>query len=138
MTLLFADAWYFIALLNRRDAGHRGALRLRGAYPRAHVVTHDAVLTEVLTFFAEAGPTLRHAAAAYVRAQLADPSVTVFPADRAIFLAALSLYERRQDKGYSLVDCISMTIAQTHGITHVLTNDHHFRQEGFQVVSDAP
>jgi len=24
------------------------------------------------------------------------------------------------------------------GITHVLTNDHHFRQEGFTVLSDAP
>jgi predicted nucleic acid-binding protein len=31
-----------------------------------------------------------------------------------------------------------MTLMRERGITHVLTNDHHFRQEGFTVLSDAP
>jgi predicted nucleic acid-binding protein len=29
-------------------------------------------------------------------------------------------------------------VMEQRGITHVLTNDHHFRQDGFVVVSDAP
>ena len=55
---------------------------------------------------------------------------------RELFERALSLYERRPDKEYSLVDCMSMTLMRERGITHVLTNDHHFRQEGFTVVSE--
>jgi len=44
------------------------------------------------------------------------------------------MYEERRDKGYSLVDCISMTTMRRHRILEVLTNDHHFMQEGFRVV----
>ena len=34
------------------------------------------------------------------------------------------------DKGYSLVDCISMNTMDAYGITQILTSDHHFNQEG--------
>jgi predicted nucleic acid-binding protein len=44
------------------------------------------------------------------------------------------LYERRNDKGYSLVDCISMTTMRRHGILEILTNGRHFMQEGFRAV----
>ena len=53
-----------------------------------------------------------------------------------LFAAALALYSQRLDKEYSLVDCMSMTLMRERGITHVLTNDHHFRQEGFTVVNE--
>lgn len=43
----------------------------------------------------------------------------------------MDLYEQRLDKGYSLVDCISINVVRDRGITEVLTNDHHFEQEGF-------
>ncbi|HUP59095.1 MAG TPA: hypothetical protein VNA69_01610 [Thermoanaerobaculia bacterium] len=33
---------------------------------------------------------------------------------------------------------MSMVVMQERKIQHVLTNDHHFRQEGFNVLSDAP
>jgi predicted nucleic acid-binding protein len=47
------------------------------------------------------------------------------------FLDGLALYEDRPDKGYSLADCISMQIMRLEGLTHVLSNDRHFEQEGF-------
>jgi predicted nucleic acid-binding protein len=31
---------------------------------------------------------------------------------------------------------MSMEVMERRGITHVLTNDHHFRQEGFTVVNE--
>jgi uncharacterized protein len=40
------------------------------------------------------------------------------------------------DKAYSLVDCMSMSLMRERGITHILTNDHHFRQEGFTLVNE--
>jgi len=69
-----------------------------------------------------------------VRRILDDRRVTVHPQSRESFLAGLHLYEQRYDKGYSLVDCISMTTMRRQGISEVLTNDRHFTQEGFTVV----
>jgi predicted nucleic acid-binding protein len=138
MKLYFADSWYFIALINRRDAAHRAAVRLEQSLLDQHLVTHDGVLAEVLNFVCEASADTRTRAVRYVREVIADPGVTVYDAGRTLFLGALALYERRRDKEYSLTDCMSMRLMQAHGITHVLTNDHHFRQEGFTVVSEAP
>jgi predicted nucleic acid-binding protein len=61
--------------------------------------------------------------------------MTVLELDRPLFIAALDLYEQRRDKEYSLVDCASMVIMRQRGITHVLTNDHHFTQAGFTILN---
>jgi predicted nucleic acid-binding protein len=92
------------------------------------------VLTELLDGLAQRGTHLREAATRAVRRILDDPRVSVHLQSRASFLAGLSLYEQRFDKGYSLVDCISMTTMRSRGISEVLTNDHHFIQEGFNVI----
>jgi predicted nucleic acid-binding protein len=46
-------------------------------------------------------------------------------------LLDLTLYERRPDKQYSLVDCISMNVMRQRNVQEILTNDRHFSQEGF-------
>jgi predicted nucleic acid-binding protein len=58
----------------------------------------------------------------------------VIPQSRSSFLDALALYEARPDKAYSLTDCISMDVMRREGLTEVLTNDHHFTQEGFHIL----
>jgi predicted nucleic acid-binding protein len=63
-----------------------------------------------------------------------DPQVVVLPQTRADFDAALALYEARPDKAYSLTDCRSMVALRALGVSEVLTNDHHFTQEGFTVL----
>lgn len=98
--------------------------------------THDGVLTEFLTFFSAHGSYWRNAAAATVRETMHARKYNVAPLTRHLFEHALDLYERRADKEYSLVDCTSMHLMLRREITHVFTNDHHFRQEGFTVVSD--
>jgi uncharacterized protein len=129
----FADTWYFVALLDTRDSHHRNASRLDSRVRTAAVVTHDGVLSEVLTYFSGAGAHARTLAAAMVRDTLHD--MLVVTVDRPLFLAGLDLYEQRSDKEYSLVDCISMLLMEQRGIRHVLTNDHHFSQAGFVVVN---
>jgi predicted nucleic acid-binding protein len=91
------------------------------------------VLTELLDGLAQRGTHLRKVAAHAVRKIMADRRVIVHPQSRESFLAGLRLYEQRHDKGYSLVDCISMATMRRHRISEVLTNDHHFTQEGFKV-----
>lgn len=129
----FADSWYFIALADRFDAHHGAARRLEVLIGRSRPVTHDAVLSEVLTYFSGGGMLTRQRAAAVARDALRD--FRVLPADRGLFLAALDRYAARPDKEYSLVDCMSMIVMEQRGIRHVLTNDHHFTQAGFITVN---
>lgn len=131
----FADAWYFIALLEPRDTHHRNAVRLERFVAGSQLVTHDGVLTEVLTYFADEGAHARTLAAQTVRHVLAH--LEVVPIDRTLFSRTVDFYERRHDKEYSFADCVSMLVMRSRGITRILTNDRHFRQEGFTVVSDA-
>lgn len=63
-----------------------------------------------------------------------DPSVRVIEMTRARFLEGLALYTARPDKAYSLTDCISMDVMRRERLTDVLTNDHHFTQEGFRIM----
>jgi predicted nucleic acid-binding protein len=132
--LVFADTLYWGAALHPHDQYRTQVIRAREVLGEVRLVTTDEVLTELLDGLAQCGTHLREAAARAVRTILDDRRVTVHPQSRESFLAGLRLYEQRNDKGYSLVDCISMTTMRRQGILEILTNDHHFRQEGFRVV----
>jgi predicted nucleic acid-binding protein len=134
---LFADAFFLIALLNTRDSWHQ-EVRRKERQLGDHCllfVTHE-VLLEVLASFAQ-DRRMRVAAAQLVRHiklnrghlhyRLLLPSESLF--DRG-----LDRYERRPDKSYSLTDCISMVVMEEEGINEVLSNDHHFEQEGFTIL----
>jgi len=124
---VFADTFYWIALLNPRDAFHQRVLD----HPPRTIVTTDEVLSEFLTYCAS-NPVLRTAAALIVVDILADSDVQVIPQSRASFLSGVDLYRSRPDKGYSLADCISMMTMGQAGLDEVFTNDRHFEQEGFR------
>jgi predicted nucleic acid-binding protein len=133
MRRFFVDAFYWIALLNPRDQWHARVLAFATTLDTYHLYTTDEVLTELLAFYSTANPTVRTRAVAFVRAILDDEDITVIPQTRAGFLHALDLYAARPDKQYSLTDCHSMQVMRREGLTDVLTNDHHFTQEGLHI-----
>ena len=130
---MFADTFYWVALTNPDDFRYQDALALDDVLAGAIIFTTDEILTEFMTFFS-ARPWQRSRAASTVRSLLVDPAVRVIPQSRASFLAGLELYAPRPDKGYSLVDCISMQTMRKEGIADALTNDRHFEQEGFRAL----
>jgi uncharacterized protein len=129
---VFADTFYWIALIHRKDASHRGVLDFSRGFA-ATFVTTDEVLTEVLAF-CSSDMDLRKEATRAVRRILTAGNVRVLPQSRESFLDGLDLYEARPDKGYSLADCISMQTMRREGLTDVLANDRHFEQEGFRAL----
>lgn len=135
MQSYFVDAWFLIALADSSDSHHRQARSLDRSLAGIPMLTHDAILTELLTYFSAGGRSSRSQAAALVHNILQRHDYRV-ERGSDLFAAALALYSQRLDKEYSLVDCMSMTLMRERGITHVLTNDHHFRQEGFTVVNE--
>jgi uncharacterized protein len=130
---IFVDTHGWIAWFSPRDRHHQQAVRVTRSLRAARVplVTTDLVLTELLGFFAEAGPTWRSQASQQVETILADPNILTLPSSRGQFQEGLTFYRSRLDKGYSLVDCISMCLCHANGWHEVLTHDHHFAQEGF-------
>jgi uncharacterized protein len=132
--MLFADTFYWLALLNPGDAFHARVTSFGSALGTARLVTTDEVLTVVLNWFSRSGPYWRGQAASLIHDLRSDPDVDVLPQTRADFDAALALYEARPDKGYSLTDCRSMIVLRALSLTEVLTNDHHFTQEGFTIL----
>jgi predicted nucleic acid-binding protein len=134
MTALFADTFYWIALADFADSAHQRALALTAERASSRIVTTHEVLTEYLTFFSTAPEPLRREAAESVVGILTSSVIRVIPQSRESFLAGLQLYRARPDKGYSLVDCISMQAMRKEGLAEVLTNDRHFEQEDFRAL----
>lgn len=137
MKTVFADAVYWIATAIPNDSWHEAAKAARQQLGAVRIVTTDEVLTEFLAALSSKGPNLRRAAVKLVRAILADANIKVLPQSRDSFQKGLELYEARDDKEYSLQDCISMNVMTAEAITDVLTNDHHFQQESFNVLMKA-
>lgn len=134
MKQIFADTLYWVASITPGDAWHGPALQAVATLGSMQIVTTQEVLVEFLSAYAGRGEYLRRTAIQTVFAILNNTYVTVVPQTHQSFMAGLSLYAGRADKAYSLVDCISMQTMLQMGITEILTNDHHFTQEGFSVL----
>jgi predicted nucleic acid-binding protein len=131
MSLIFADTFYFLALVNRRDVSHARAVEF-GERPDLRLVTTTWVLTEVID--ALSTPTHRTVAVALVRKLQNDRQVTIVSATQDWFDRGLELFEARADKAWTLTDCVSFTVMQSLGLTEALTADRHFEQAGFKAL----
>ena len=134
MREVFADACYWIALLIETDELHESAVQASNNLNNALVITTDSVFLEVFNFVSKRGETLRQAAVSIHRELLNDNNVSIIPQSRTHFNSAVLLFEKRKDKNYSLTDCYSMIEMRSRKINEILTNDHHFAQEGFQIL----
>ena len=133
MKTVFADAVYWIAIARPKDPWCDAARAAKERLGKARIVTTEEVLGEFLAALRK-GPSLRHTAVEMVRAILSNANVKVVPQSRESFQKGLDHYDARRDKQYSLQDFISMNVMKSESITEVLTNDHHFEQEGFTVL----
>ncbi|MDQ3552887.1 MAG: PIN domain-containing protein [Chloroflexota bacterium] len=135
MKEVFADSGYFIALLSRDDAHHAAASELAvtlAADRGTRLVTTDTVIAETLNGVARKGEQVRAAAATLARQFLDQQSVIVVPHTRQLLRDGVDRYAARLDKGWGLVDCVSMVVMEQRGITEALTLDHGFEQAGFR------
>ena len=128
MTTVFADTSYYLALINSRDEHHHVVYEYTEDFAGAFVTT-AWVLTELANFLSQAAN--RHLFLSLFRDLQDDPRVTILPPSEAVFERGLDLYARRQDKDWSLTDCISFVVMEQFELTNALTTDHHFEQAGF-------
>lgn len=127
MNEIFADAFYFIAILNPQDQYHQAATEYTKQLNRPLLTTHW-----VLVELADAlhSPVVRQRTEQFIRRIHADPSITII-SDLQWFERGLDLYRDRHDKSWPLTDCISFSIMRERGVREALTGDRHFEQAGF-------
>ena len=131
MNPVFADTFYFLAIVHRDDAAHNRA-RILSDELTDPILTTAWVLTEVAA--AMAGSGLRKVFVRLLETLKADPNCTIVPPTEALFEQGAKLYGDRSDKDWSLTDCTSFVVMRQHGIMRALTGDRHFEQAGFQAL----
>jgi hypothetical protein len=128
---VFADAFYFVGLLNRSDQ-HHAKVTAAARQWHENLITTEWVLTELADALAESAS--RRLVAPFIRELSEDPKVEIISVTADLFQRGLRLYDERQDKGWTLTDCISFVVMRDEQITDALTGDHHFEQAGFKAL----
>lgn len=134
MRRIFADAGYWIALLNPKDAGHERARQVSSTLGQAWIITSEMVLTELLNAFASKGNRLRETACSAIQNIRSNPNGEVVPMTSTAFRQAMTRYCARSDKTWGLTDCTSFLVMEEKGITEALSFDHDFEQAGFRAL----
>jgi uncharacterized protein len=131
MTPVFADSFYFFALLNEKDAAHNSAKTFSSKtdYPYTTIAW---VLTEVADGCADVE---RRDLFLQLLDMLHESSdAKIIPVSEELFERGVELFRQRADKDWPLTDCISFVAMQDESITEALTGDKHFEQAGFRAL----
>ena len=129
MKAVFADTFYFLALLNERDAAHQRAVAASRSAGLA-LVTTEFVLIELADALCK--PQQRDEVLALCNVVETDPAFRLVRATSELIQRGRKLYRERPDKEWPLTDCISFVVMQDHELSEALTADHHFEQAGFK------
>ena len=128
MRRVFADTSFFVAMIGERDQHHRGAVDFMRGY-HGQLLTTDFVVVELGNYLHSVRD--RPFFASIKRSLENDKEFSVVEASRELLDRGIQLYLNRQDKTWSLTDCISFVVMEEHGITDALTSDGDFEQAGF-------
>ena len=128
MKTVFADSFYFFALVNDRDPAHQRALSFLQTY-RGRLLTTAWVLIELGDGLSK--PAHRDSFLATLNLLKTEPNVSLVGCSDELLEAGIDLYRERPDKSWSLTDCISFVAMEREGLTEALTGDKHFEQAGF-------
>jgi len=131
MRTVFADTFYFLAILSDRDQHHERAVDFTRSI-RGRMITTTWVLTEL-------GNQLRRGRdrerfLSFLAKLKSNPNVSIIPTDDALFDSGVEFFRMRPDKEWSLTDCISFVVMERTGITEALTGDFHFEQAGYHAL----
>ena len=131
MSAVFADTFYFLALLNDRDAAHNRAVAASRT-PGLKLATTEFVLIELADALCQPGQ--REEVLAMWNVVETDPAFQLIRVTPDLLQRGIQLFRDRRDKEWPLTDCISFVVMQERGLTEALTADRHFEQAGFKAL----
>ena len=134
MSAVFADTFFYLALLRKNDPVHARALEF--AKRNQPIVTTEFILLELGNACARAED---HADfLALVEGMRASSRVRIMPLDTGLLNRGLKRMAARADKDWSLTDCISFIVMRDLHLREALTDDKHFEQAGFVALLRRP
>ena len=130
----FLDTSFVIALISVSDKNHQRAVKIS-----EEIKSNNTSLTTSMAVVFEIGNSLsklqyRKQASTLLSALETDEQINVMPVNQNLFQKALNLFVDREDKEWSLTDCVSFIIMKELKINYALTNDKHFVQAGFDIL----
>ena len=134
MRIIFADSFYWIALLSPKDTWHFRVIKWSQSNADQSLIITDGIIDEIFAHFSKQGDIMRGKVIELYQNMLDDPRIQLISYNQELRQAGIELYKKRPDKGYSLTYCILMVVMKNLNISEVLTNDKHFSQEGFVII----
>ena len=113
MKTVFADACYWIAILNPRDNLHAAAKLVSGQLEQCRIVTSEMVLVECLNAFSGKGEAMRDAAVEMVLAIERNSNIEVVPQTSILFQSAFERYASRSDKKWGAYGLLQFLVDGT-------------------------
>lgn len=133
MKSIFLDTSGLVALLSKKDAHHKDALRFWNSLLDEAVALYltDYVFDETYTM-------LRHwagheAACSFGDLILESETTHLIVIDEGLFDASWEIARTYDDKSYSFTDCASFAAMDHLGLDTAFSFDRHFVQHGFTV-----
>jgi uncharacterized protein len=132
MAEVFADTSGWATFFIKAEPQHALATALMRQWQRdgTRLVTTNYVLAELVALLTSPLRVARWKQIEITDTLRAAAWVEIVHVDPALDSEAWTLLKQRQDKDWSLVDCVSFTVMRRRGITQALTTDHHFEQAG--------
>lgn len=128
---MFVDTSAWVAYMSDREARHEQVARLI-ENPTGRLHTSRDVLMETTTVLARrAGHKV---ATEFAKLATSEVLAQTHLSDATVDIEAWRLFEKRSDKRYSMVDCVSFILMRRHGLKAAISLDEDFRQEGFDVL----
>ena len=126
--IIFLDTGYLIALIRKKDQFHAAAMEASELYPGPFLTT-DLILVELANSLSK--PLYRKTVVTVIEKIQTDSNTTVIPFASEGMSRAFSLFKRRKDKTWGMVDCYSFVVMKKRRVRYALTFDEHFQQAGF-------
>ena len=133
MKTYFADTSYWLALELGDDQNHKAALEHWQNLVKTNfaIATTSYIFDETITYLNSRN---HHEKAVEVGENiLLSPTVEFIHVDENLFFEGWTMFQKYQDKRYSLTDCISFVVMKQKELSIALTFDKHFVQAGFNV-----
>lgn len=131
MRAVFADTYYFLALLDSAEKHHAKAVAF-ARDSQLQIVTTEWVLVEFGDAYCH--PADRPDFIELYRSLVNHPRVKIIQANAFLFQRGIDLFDQCRDKNWSLTDCLSFVAMRNERITESLTGDRHFAQAGFALL----
>lgn len=130
----FIDSAYLIALAVESDELHLRAQDLadESQSQKWSFVTTWPVILEIGNALAK--PRYRNTANLLLNGFFKDPAITIIPLTETLLQRGTDLFAERNDKAWSVTDCISFLVMKDLEIRDALTSDEHFEQAGFRAL----